>query len=1100
NTYSWTGATTSTNREITVETTGIYYLEVEDVNGCRGMDSVNLYKRPVVDATIAVSNSVVCSETSVTATVTGATTTLFNYTTSGDLMFRNPQEDDNTITGVVVNPGNMMETLAIQASAEDQYGCTIVLKDTIEVKPLPATPAIAGFEDNNVEITICYDANFVYEVTPLENVQWYNSSYTAISAQPSTVGKYHAVTILNGCISPDTLTLTLAKTSQPTIAATITPIADQCFTTPSNVLSSTVNVTLSGYDVAHSWNYGSNTATQEYTAMAPGAYIFVDTIRVTSQDGLACQAQAIVSDTVNVWSLPLQPVITAANFVNDSILICSEEEANYTVSGTNLTFYAYDKPQTAISQPTEAGHYIVSAENEYGCVSELDYYIYTIETPALTVTEMTPNGIMNTMYCADADVANIVIQYATAENNLTGVTYNYKWNNVTSLVDTFKLETTNSTTTTFEVTATRTLNSKNCVSTAVKDTLVVLFIEKPAAPITTTSVYYCPDSTLVLPTITPALGTNYVWVGRTTAPTMEGTYQLVDTLIAAPYCVSDTVTMVITKRERPVVQINNGDLQLITCVGGAGYLRATPGFATYQWFQNGYITHRVELISFSSAIPNTNYFAVIATDEFNCGAIDSITVVTYANPTVEITPNDTTICFGSNTTLIAQGSDAGTYLWNNGTQSANLTVNVAGNYSVIFTDEHTCTATDTSTITTYSLPTVMVEFADSLICKMDSITLVANATSQTSNSFIYYWTYGIHTDTMFTSIYKVFPDSIASNVYPAQAITSYTVAVEDEHGCVSAPAQGQTTTITKHNYPIFMINPESRHLTINVNEPANFSMIIDDRCWNQNEKVFMHYQFLLNGEVLPADSITRCLQNIITQTGVTSTEWNSRYLFDVTDCSALYNPNNPSSAYLTSYHKSSVGHIPNGRFLNDGYDYDWLYLYFLSNRNIDANMSKFLKPGVYTIVYDIVKAGAGAQIWNQTMDGTLIIGGTNSDATLNGAYVVIASDTMTIEVVGAAIPAPEVPSSMAPSINKPTASIYPNPAVDNINVIINGVRGNTTIRIADMNGKVINAETVNITNDYYKYERSLNGLSQGIYFINIMNNDAVMTKKLIINE
>jgi hypothetical protein len=124
-----------------------------------------------------------------------------------------------------------------------------------------------------------------------------------------------------------------------------------------------------------------------------------------------------------------------------------------------------------------------------------------------------------------------------------------------------------------------------------------------------------------------------------------------------------------------------------------------------------------------------------------------------------------------------------------------------------------------------------------------------------------------------------------------------------------------------------------------------------------------------------------------------------------------------------------------------------------------------------------------------------IIGGNNFYA---GNYVrkVLGKRTMIITVTEApASPAPTVINEYAMTAS---ATIYPNPASDNIKIKFENIEGNTQVRIVNAIGVCVLDQIVNVTKEDVNI--ILPELTSGIYFVNIISDKAVLTRKLIINK
>jgi len=95
-------------------------------------------------------------------------------------------------------------------------------------------------------------------------------------------------------------------------------------------------------------------------------------------------------------------------------------------------------------------------------------------------------------------------------------------------------------------------------------------------------------------------------------------------------------------------------------------------------------------------------------------------------------------------------------------------------------------------------------------------------------------------------------------------------------------------------------------------------------------------------------------------------------------------------------------------------------------------------------------------------------------------------------------------SSSAPSTENPFAekfgnekvdifSIYPNPATEKLNVVLNGIEGEVSARIYDMRGAVVKFQMLTDRNNTIE----INDLAPGVYMISIDDEKQPITKQLI---
>ena len=233
--------------------------------------------------------------------------------------------------------------------------------------------------------------------------------------------------------------------------------------------------------------------------------------------------------------------------------------------------------------------------------------------------------------------------------------------------------------------------------------------------------------------------------------------------------------------------------------------------------------------------------------------------------------------------------------------------------------------------------------------------------------------------------------------------------------------------------------------------------------------------------------------------------YNTSYSFDLTQ-------NAPAIVHQTmrsSNYNDAANFFPQSEFM-DGtmYDYDWFWMHFISERKITVNLGAW-KPnsaGIYTFHYAVIVASPFSSQNGSVYSGLQRIGGYGSHTGLT-VKDTIAYDFFTIAVdttyVGSSsdfnfvAPAVVTTSEEVPA-EKVDMNVYPNPASNNVNVVLNGVKGQTMITVHDMSGKAVSSMKVDVDDNGQIINLPVDNYSQGIYFIKVVNGNAVMTKKLII--
>lgn len=242
--------------------------------------------------------------------------------------------------------------------------------------------------------------------------------------------------------------------------------------------------------------------------------------------------------------------------------------------------------------------------------------------------------------------------------------------------------------------------------------------------------------------------------------------QTLDSLVLTPleladtgiyYCVVTLNTLIDTTYHARLFVRDFSGLQVTpdtsVCMGSSIQLDA-DGAVAYRW-SNGVEDSLIHV----TPLVNTTY-TVTALGENDCLAIASVSVTVYELP-VANAGNDTVVCGTTPIVLTASGGDS--YLWNEGTVSASITVAPLSttNYTVTATDVHGCTDSDIIKVSVSAIPVANAGL-DKTICYATDTLLIAKG------GVAYLWHTGETNDTI-----RVAPltDSI------------YSVTVTNAKGC-----------------------------------------------------------------------------------------------------------------------------------------------------------------------------------------------------------------------------------------------------------------------------------------------------------------------------
>jgi gliding motility-associated-like protein len=209
-------------------------------------------------------------------------------------------------------------------------------------------------------------------------------------------------------------------------------------------------------------------------------------------------------------------------------------------------------------------------------------------------------------------------------------------------------------------------------------------------------------------------------------PFLPSTYPLTDPGSGAYFDTTlqtggDFAELIISKLQIPQLQTNTNSILPITCTtcDGSISINVTSGNGTYTYdWSNGVIQSNVS--DTSSSINNLcpgNYSVIVSNVNY-CNLTDTITIILGAQsggPTIDATPDISTITEGNSVQLIATG--AVSYTWN---PSSSLTCFDCPNpiaqpsqntiYIVTGTDTDGCTGSDTVVVNVLQLPQPNFEF------------------------------------------------------------------------------------------------------------------------------------------------------------------------------------------------------------------------------------------------------------------------------------------------------------------------------------------------------------------------------------------------------
>ena len=191
----------------------------------------------------------------------------------------------------------------------------------------------------------------------------------------------------------------------------------------------------------------------------------------------------------------------------------------------------------------------------------------------------------------------------------------------------------------------------------------------------------CQNQTTIL---TANGGVSYAWNNGGTSSSINiaqsGVYTVTATNVEG--C-SATANVTVTVNPLPNVSISGNTT---ICEGNSTTLTAS-GADNYSWSTGDNTA--------SATISAFGVYTVTGTSAAGCSNTANVTVLVSQTPQITIT-GETDICAGESTALTANGG--ATYLWNNGSTDATLTVSTPGTWQVIGYNEAGCNAMASATV------------------------------------------------------------------------------------------------------------------------------------------------------------------------------------------------------------------------------------------------------------------------------------------------------------------------------------------------------------------------------------------------------------------
>jgi PKD repeat protein len=599
----------------------------------------------------------------------------------------------------------------------------------------------------------------------------------------------------------------------------------------------------------------------------------------------------------------------------------------------------------------------------------------------------------------------------------------------------------------------------------------------------------------------PATGLSSANTASTIAsPTVAGTYVYTALVTNAGGCqASAAITVQVVAV--PVATITALDTTA-PCQGDSVLLAATPGAGyTYQWLNNSEPIQGSTDINYTTT--EAGNYSVSVTSGICSATSGAVAVTVRPNPSASIsTAGGNVICAGISLTLQAQSGNGYTYQW------------YENDYGIGGANSETYSATDSASY-------YYIVGLNGCYQQSDSVVLTVNPYPQDSvavNGPAQYCagqstTLSASTGAGYTYQWQANGQTLAganTSSYAVDSTGTYTVAVT-ALGCTS---NSLGVDITVYAYPVATITSDS---SLNFCQGDSVTLAADTGTG-------FTYQWQVNGDTIDGALGSSFVANdtgsynvAITQNGCTS-QSNALYVNVLPLPFAFATA--PNNDYMCPG-GSTVIHASTG--LN--YTYQWIVYPNSPLAGATADSFVVTSPGTYSVIIsaagcvtpsnyvpitldplptitqngDVLTASAGSNFqWYQ--DSLTIIPGATQQS-----YSPANADTFNVmltDLTGCTQESASFvywPAGINTVNAAPHISMYPNPAHDAVNVIVNSTNeGNITLKLYDLLGSRIRSiyEGKIYSGDNY-YNVSLSGLPQGVYILSIYDGQNTVTEKLV---